>query len=171
MNGQHTRKVGREPILSCEEESHLVDIIKRLQEYNHPVSNGDVIQLGRLYLLELKKNIPESCPTKDWFYSFMKRWSDELKMMKSVKLEKCRSDALPIEILDSWFNKLYVLLTKLQLFDKPACIFNCDESSFCEDPGTKSVVVKRDTRYPNAIHGGSGKEQTTVLLYISARGR
>ncbi|CAF1167594.1 unnamed protein product, partial [Didymodactylos carnosus] len=91
--------------------------------------------------------------------------------MRSIKLERVRSNALPVCVLNSWFDKLSLILDKLELFNKPDHIFNCDESGFSDDPGTKSVVVKRETKFPNAVHGGSGKSQTTVLLCTSAAGR
>ncbi|CAF1472435.1 unnamed protein product, partial [Didymodactylos carnosus] len=144
--------VGGKTILNKAEETHLVYVIKKLQEYNHPVSNSDVRKLAAWYMLELNKNVSNNGPGKDWFYGFMARWSHELKVMKSIKLEKARNEALP----------------KLNLFDKPSNIFNCDESGFSDDPDKKCVVVKRETI---AVHGGSGKKHTTVLLTTSASGR
>ncbi|CAF4400725.1 unnamed protein product [Didymodactylos carnosus] len=162
---------GGTTILSKEEESHLVYVIKTMQDYNHPVSNSNVCTIAWCYMAELKKDIPDNGPGKDWFYGFMRRWSSELKIMKSMKFEKARNDALSVQVLDIWFNKLYIMLKKLDLFDKPTNIFNCDESEFSDDPDKKSVVVRRERRYSIDVHGGSGKSQTAVLLTTSASGR
>ena len=68
--------------------------------------------------------------------------------MKSIRLEKARA-GLTKEVVDGWFNKLYSVLKKLNLFNKPSNIFNCDESGFGDDPGKKVVLVKKATKYAN----------------------
>ncbi|CAF1010343.1 unnamed protein product [Didymodactylos carnosus] len=85
-NGSSAR--GGTTILSKEEESHLVYVIKTMRDYDHPVSNSNVCTMAWWYMTELKKDIPDNGPGKDWFYGFMRRWSPELKIMKSMKLEK-----------------------------------------------------------------------------------
>ena len=42
--------------------------------------------------------------------------------MKSIRLEKSRA-GLTKEIEDGWFTKLYSVLKKLNLFDKPSKYF------------------------------------------------
>ncbi|CAF1259681.1 unnamed protein product [Didymodactylos carnosus] len=142
-NGSSPR--GGTTIFSKEEESHLVYVIKRMQDYNHPVSNSNVCTIAWWYMPELKKDILDNGPA--------------------------RNDALPVQVLDSWLNKLYIMLKKLGLFDKPTNVFNCDESGFSDDPDKKSVVVRRETQYPIDVHAGSGKSQTTVFLTTSASDR
>ncbi|CAF5229375.1 unnamed protein product, partial [Rotaria magnacalcarata] len=73
--------------------------------------------------------------------------------------------------LAKWFERLHVVLSKLKLLDKPASIWNVDESGFFEDPGRRQVIVKRSTRYAISSQSGSGKSMTTVLLCTSAAGR
>jgi hypothetical protein len=73
--------------------------------------------------------------------------------------------------LAKWFERLHALLTKLKLFDKPASIWNVDESGFFDDPGRRQVIVKRSTRYAISSQSGSGKSMTTVVLCTSAAGR
>ncbi|CAF1158729.1 unnamed protein product [Didymodactylos carnosus] len=70
-NGSSLR--GGTTILSKEEESHLVYVIKTMQDYNHPVSNSNVRTIARRCTTELKKDIPDNGPGKDWFYGFMRR--------------------------------------------------------------------------------------------------
>ncbi|CAF0927281.1 unnamed protein product [Didymodactylos carnosus] len=50
--------------------------------------------------------------------------------------------------------------------NKPAQIWNVDESGFNDDPGGKSAVVKRDTEHPNLIYGSSGKSQTRFFCAL-----
>ncbi|CAF1562888.1 unnamed protein product [Didymodactylos carnosus] len=64
-NGSSAR--GGTTILSKEEESHLVYVIKTMQDYNHPVSNSNVCTIVRWCTTQLKKDIPDNGPGKDWF--------------------------------------------------------------------------------------------------------
>ncbi|CAF4593399.1 unnamed protein product, partial [Rotaria socialis] len=56
----------------------------------------------------------------------MQRWSKEIKLAKTVKLEKVRSEACRKETVAIW---------------------NVDESGFGDDPGKRSVIIKRDSKY------------------------
>ncbi|CAF4009782.1 unnamed protein product [Rotaria sp. Silwood1] len=61
-------------------------------------------------------------------------------------------------------------LIKLDLMDKPAQIFNCDETGFSDITQRKHVIVTSSTRYVFEKHGGSGKQYTTALIAISTAG-
>jgi hypothetical protein len=98
-------------------------------------------------IMNLKCRFINGEPTKDWYYGFLKRWSNDLKLMHSSSLENNRAKGVTQEIIDGWFSILHKVLTKLDLFDKPQNIFNTDESGFCDEPGRRVVVVKRGTKY------------------------
>ncbi|CAF2143517.1 unnamed protein product [Rotaria magnacalcarata] len=164
-------QIGRPTALTYEEEIYLVKLIETMQDWGELCSYQDVMKYSTEYvkLMNLTSRFKSGAPTKEWYYTFVKRWSQKLTLMKSVRLEKSRA-GLTQEIVDGWFTKLYSVLKKLNLLDKPANIFNGDESGFGDDPGKKVVLVKRGTKYANQVHGGTGKSHTTVLLTISADG-
>lgn len=142
-------KAGHPPALSMLEEEHLVKLIVTLQEWGQLSSCSDVLKYADDYvkLLNLQSRFTEKGPTKDWYYGFIKRWSHELKLMKSTSLESSRAVGVSHEIVAGWFAKLYDVLKKLDLLDKPQNIFNTDESGFCEEAGSRVVLVKRDSKY------------------------
>ncbi|CAF5031825.1 unnamed protein product [Rotaria sp. Silwood1] len=55
--------------------------------------------------------------------------------------------------------------------NKPAEIFNCDETRFSDKTQRKHVIVTSSTGYVFGKHGGSGKQYTTALIEISAAGQ
>jgi hypothetical protein len=55
--------------------------------------------------------------------------------------------------------------------NRPDAIFNVDESGFFDDPGRRSVVVKRSTKHIISSQSGTGKEMTTVVMCTSASGQ
>ncbi|CAF3053425.1 unnamed protein product [Rotaria sp. Silwood2] len=121
-------------------------------------------------MLELGRNISIDSHLNEWFYGFMNRWKDDLKLVKDVKLEKVRSTACTKEVVVKWFAHLKDVLTTHNLFNRPDAIWNVDESGFTDDPGRKQVVVTRSNKHPTSSHSGSGKSHTTVLICASAIG-
>ena len=142
-------KRGHPPALSMSEEEYLVKLIVTLQEWGQLSSCSDVLKYANEYvsLLNLQSRFTDKGPTKDWYYGFTKRWSDQLKLMKSTSLESSRATGVSQEIVTGWFGKLFDVLKKLDLLDKPQNIFNTDESGFCEEAGSRVVLVKRDSKY------------------------
>ncbi|CAF4149234.1 unnamed protein product [Rotaria sp. Silwood2] len=162
---------GHPSILSTEEEKLLVHVIELFQEWQQPLTRKCVINMARTYMIELGKNISSDSRLSEWLYSFMSRWRDRLKIMTSMKLERIRSQSCTREVITKWFDRLRSVLTELNLSDKPASIWNVDESGFFDDPGRRQVIVKRSTRYAIASQSGTGKAMTTVILCTSAAGR
>ena len=53
-----------------------------------------------------KSSFVGGCPGKDWYYGFLKRCSNELKLMHSSSLEKIRAKGITQEIINEWFELL-----------------------------------------------------------------
>jgi hypothetical protein len=177
---------GRRTILTNDEEMFLVHAIKMFQQWQQPISTSTVRQIAKAYMLELGKNISAKTNLRDWFAGFLARWSTELKVAKSMKLEKIRSKGCTKDVAgecraltllidrcslpDKWFEHLHSVMDKLKLFHRPDAIWNVDESGFGDDPGRRQVVIKRSSKYAIASHSGSGKYYTTVIMCTSAAG-
>ncbi|CAF1524853.1 unnamed protein product [Adineta steineri] len=161
---------GAKTILSSEEESFLVQTIEIFEKWQLPLLQNNVIDIARAYMLELGKKINQTAPLTDWFASFMHRHHD-LKLTKCENLEKTRSVSCTPLIIQRWFETLHGVLSKHKLLDRPNAIFNVDESGFFNDPGRRSVVVRRSTKRVISSQSGSGKEMTTVLICTSASGK
>ena len=58
-----------------------------------------VKEIAKNYMLELGRNISIDSSLNEWFYGFMNRWKDDLKLVKDVKLEKVRSTACTKEVI------------------------------------------------------------------------
>jgi hypothetical protein len=149
----HTPKPtsGRPPALSRKEEQYLVNLVVTLQEWGQLSTCNDILKYthGFIEIMDLKSRFVNGSPTKDWYYGFIRRWNNDLKVMFSSSLENARAKGVTPNIIDGWFNVLHGVLTKLNLLDKPQNIFNTDESGFCEESGRRVVVVKRGTKYAN----------------------
>jgi len=151
ISRKSNEQVGRPTALTPTEEKHLVDLIITLQDYGELSACDDVLRYATEFvdIMNLNSRFKNSGPTRDWYYYFIQRWKHKIKIMNSIKLEKVQADAVTTNTVDGWFAKLHSVLKRLDLFDKPAQLYNCDESGFRDDPGRKKVVVARETKYAN----------------------
>ncbi|CAF4340522.1 unnamed protein product [Rotaria magnacalcarata] len=141
--------------LTKEEEFHLVTTIILFQKWQCPISSSVVIGLAKPYVIQLRKP----------------RWSKEIKLAKTVKLENVRSEACRKETVERWFAHLNVVLTKDKLLNnRHEAIWNVDESGFGDDPDKRSVIIKRDSKHAISCQPGTGKSYTTVIMCTSASG-
>ena len=182
---------GAKTILLPEEETFLVETIQIFEKWQLPLLRRSVIDIARAYMSELGKKIDPTAQLSEWFISFMSRHRN-LKLAKCENLEKARSVSCTPQVVrkyllferdlivknhfyslisDCWFETLNKVLTKHKLHDRPNAIFNVDESGFFNDPGRRSVVVKRSTKHVISSQSGSGKEMTTILISTSASGK
>ena len=108
---------GRPPALSKEEEKYLVHLIVTLQEWGQLSTCKDILKYAEEYIeiLDLKHRFINGSPTKDWYYSFLRRWKNELKVMSSNTLENARAKGATLETIDGWFKLLKEVLSKLNL--------------------------------------------------------
>ena len=96
----------------------------------------------------------------------------ELTKRKPQALQMVRAKAATQEVVDHWFLEcLKPTLDKLNLTSKPHCIFNVDESGFPISGRPTHVITKRGMKSPQAIIGGSGRENITVQVCVSAKGK
>jgi hypothetical protein len=47
----------------------------------------------------LPSRFKSGAPTEEWYYGFLKRWSDDLQLMKSIRFENSRADVTK-EVVD-----------------------------------------------------------------------
>ena len=73
------------------------------------------------------------------------------------------------EIINNYYNLLELTLSENDLLDKPAQIFNIDETGMSLDPSPPSVIARRGQKHPSAV-GSGDKTQITVLSSCSAAG-
>ena len=78
-------------------------------------------------------------PGANWLRSFMKRWKFSVKQPSA--LEKTRKlAASDPRIIYGFYDILEQTLNKLNISDRPGCIWNVDESNLYIDPQREKVI-------------------------------
>ena len=73
------------------------------------------------------------------------------------------------DVICKYYDLLECTLCDNNLMDKPAQIFNLDETGMLLDPSPPLVVARRGQKHPSAV-GSGDKSQITVLSFCSAAG-
>ncbi|CAF3877399.1 unnamed protein product [Rotaria sp. Silwood2] len=164
-------RVGRPTKFSQEEEDHLEKAALILQSWGVPLTIDEFLKLSKQYALSLNKIhlFSSGTPTYDWLYSFLNRHNN-LILKKSYPLEKKRA-ALTCEQVDNWFQLLNKIIQENDLADRPAQIFNSDESGMSDNISYSKVIVHRYTSNAYRIQGGTGgRSYISVMFCGSATG-
>ena len=96
-----TVAVGRIPILSCEEESRLVDHLKSVATLGYGYTRQEVVDIASDFAVQLKKSTVDNLFSMRWFYSFLNRWP-ELHVIKPRGLEQCSAQSASATVVHNY---------------------------------------------------------------------
>lgn len=106
--------------------------------------------------------------TNGWWERYVQR-HPQIALRVAVPLSVARAMASDREVLDRYFNMLEDCLKSNGIMDKPAHIFNCDETGVPLNPRSLKVVIEVGSKNPSHITGGY-KSQITVMACTCAAG-
>ena len=109
-----------------------------------------------------------NCPVSHrWWESFCKRHPH--LTLRTAELSYARYLSTNQDIIDKYFDLLKHTLSDNKLLDRPAQIFNCDETGMPLDQTPPYIVAAKGQKHPRAVVTGSRK-QITVLACANAAG-
>ncbi|XP_046574537.1 uncharacterized protein LOC124282571 [Haliotis rubra] len=153
--------VGRDQLLSMEEEKGLVSHIDAMANFGYGYTRAEVTTLATDLAIHLGKKSHDDKPLSlQWFYSFMKRWPD-LRVKKPRSLELQRAKATSEETVTRYFDELGHIMNKYNLKNSPHCIYNVDEKGLVENHSPPSVISSSQST-PVAVV--SPRSSTTTVI-------
>ena len=158
-------KPGRKPYLTPNEEDELVKFLLNCAAIGYGRSRKEVIAMVQGILETRGLDGPLTC---GWWDGFKAR-HPQLSLRQASLLSYSRAVASDRDVIDRYFDLLEETLEKNNLNDKPAQIFNCDETGMPLNPKASKIISQRGDKNPAAI-GGNTKTQITVLACVSASG-
>lgn len=161
----HGAKSGRSKYLSDEEEDILVKFLLKCASIGYPHSRKEVIALVQRFCDSRDMNVQV---THGWWEKYCLR-HPEISLRTTSALLYARAKGQNTEALFSYFDILEDTFSEHKLHDKPALIFNMDETGLPLSPAPIKGVCKKGTKTPNSITSGD-KSQITVIGCVSAAG-
>ena len=156
---------GPPKVLTDREEDELVQFLLDCASIGYGKTRKDVMNLVDQFLVYREVNKPVS---NGWWSSFSKRHPDVV-LRQPASLSRARYLATNQSMLDNYFKILEEKITTLKLSDKPALIFNFDESGFPLNPKPPKTINRRGVKNPS-VFTSTGKAQITVVGCVSASG-
>lgn len=169
LRGKKSSTMGRSTALPPEEETRLAECLITMEKWGWGLTRRDVFNIVEQYVTtnNLKTPFRQGRPGEDWYLGFSKRHNLSIKKPQSV--EYARKKCLDPFIINNYFKILKKQLDDFDLNDKPRQIWNLDETNFCLDASRTKIVGKRGAPSSRTT-AGSGRDNTTVLMAVSADG-
>ncbi|VEN39721.1 unnamed protein product, partial [Callosobruchus maculatus] len=167
------KKTGPEPIMTIEGEKRIAQWIIDIAKCGFPITKEVLIDTVTKIARDSGTlgKFANDRPGIRWYKNFLKR-HPEISVREAESINKTRA-LVTEESVRLWFRNLTSFLENINCIDimeDPTRIFNADESGFTLCPKTGKVLAPRGWKNLYQIKSGSGKEQITVLIVVSANG-
>ena len=161
--GSHS---GPSRYLTDEEEAELVHFLVGSANVGYAKTKKDVLAI--VSRVVEAKGVAKSPVSHGWWESFRKR-HPHLTLRIAEKLSYARYVSTDPDVINQYFDLLKHTLTDNKLLDRPAQIFNCDETGLPLDQTPLYVVAAKGQKHPRSVVA-STKKQITVLACANAAG-
>lgn len=153
--------------LNIHEEEELAKFLIGCAEIGFPRTRKQVITIVQDHL-NRKPYKSMKRVTYGWWQRFRERHPN-LSLRTASVLSKPRAMAMDRETLNRYFVTLEQIMRQDGFLDKPARIFNCDESGMPLSPKPPKVIAKRGVKNVSSLSGDT-KAQITILACVNAAG-
>ncbi|MES9884670.1 MAG: helix-turn-helix domain-containing protein [Sedimenticola sp.] len=168
VSGKHELHVqhGRPPAVPATIENKLVETVKTAAG----LSRKQIIIRTNVLCKRIKitSSYTNFHAGKDWWEGVKRRHPD-LVVRKPEKLTSLRARMLNGEVVSKYFEDLNAIIQDLNLTQRPACIWNCDESGVNFEHSPVKVVAQKGDR--NVVSKTTSKSSNiTVMACVNAEG-
>lgn len=164
------KKRGRKTAFTPDQEKQLVKYISILSKWGFALSRKDVLEVVKDFVEsnDIKTPFKHHKPGSDWFRDFCKRNGLKLKNLEALEQARRKNTSDPF-LIYGFYDLVESNINELKIKDKPANIWNLDETGFALDPkGVKGVALEKQKVHRTIM--GSGKENISVMACCSAAG-
>ena len=135
----HGSKSGPKPYLTYEEEKEMVDFLITCSKMGYGKTRNEVLKIVEA---AMQKKGREGKVSQGWWIRFCERWPS-LRLRKGDSFPVARDKVTNWDVFENYFKLLKETLEKNGLMDKPAQLYNCDESGMpLEHKLPKTIALK-----------------------------
>ena len=151
---------GGQPCLTKTTEDLLVKTLSVMAEWRVPVDSLDIRFIVKSYLDKrgiVDTRFNDNLPGIDWVTSFMKRHNLTKRVADNVKSQRAAVNA---DVINEYFENLEAELADIP----PENIYNYDETNITDDPGSKTVIVRRGHGHLVERKQDHSKQSTSIMF-------
>ena len=166
--------LGKSTVLGSCVEYDLVQYITGLSNRGFGLTPKDIRSLAYEYVV--LNNIPNNFDKenqmagKDWWSGFKNRHSAVLSVRKPEALSLSRAMCMNPVAINSYFDILGSEMKRLDVTNRPGCIYNCDESGLSLVPETQKIVAAKGSSSVYQVTSAERGVLTTVVPCYNAAG-
>ena len=165
---KHGTKPGPIPYLTEVEEKELHDFLVKAAAMGCGKTKKEVFSILER-TLKKKGSLHDHFNGEGWWIRFMERYP-RLSLRSTDALSRMRANAITKENMDHYFTLLRQTLTDNNLLDKPAYIYNMDESGMPLDHNQPKRIAPKGMRKVHGLSSGN-KTQITIVACGNAAGQ
>lgn len=155
--------------LSPAAEVGLVETIEYRAAQGMCIGSGELRYFVRqAAIISATRPVPDDFPNDMWIHRWMKK-HPHLSFRRARILETKRAESSTEAAVSYYFNNLQDALDRLGLRDKPAQIWNCDETGICPQGRCRERVICPKGQVAN-VQRSSDRENVSVMGCINAAG-
>lgn len=156
-----------------ENEDRLSRHILTMQKRGFPLTRDDLRTIAYHFAQQLnikhKFNNETQKAGYDWLSLFLSR-HPEITIRKSEGVSIARATAMSRKEVDDYFNLLETTLEENSLFDKPANVFNIDETGLQLNSRPGEVLAKKGSKAVSTVTSTERGETITLVACCNAEG-
>lgn len=172
-NAKVTTRLGPSSCLGDDAENKLVIHIKKLQAHGFAPDRESVrkwaFELAEKLKIQHKFNKETRTAGYDWLNLFLRRHPD-IAIRKAEGVSIARASHMNRENVNQFFQLLDKILSDNQLHDKPANIFNTDETGLQLNNKPCHVLAAKGSKNVSSITSGEKGETISVIACCNAEG-
>lgn len=161
---------GRKICLGTELEDKLKNLLKRMEKMGLGPTFLEFQDIVHDYLIanEISTPFKDNRPGRDWVNSFLLRHNMTLKKGGQMQLARKSVTSDPF-VIYGFYDMLEKEMDRLNIKDRPECIYNLDETGFPMDPSKSKTIGSKGEKTVRLTHGAN-RENITVLATCCADG-
>ena len=133
--------------LTIEEEEELTSFLLELAKIGYALTRKEVIAIVQRVVDS--KNI-SAIVSNGWWERYVNR-HPQITLRVAVPFSMARAMASDRYVIDRYFDMLEDCLKSNEIYNKPSCIFNCDESGILLNPNSLKVIDKVGSKNPSYL--------------------
>lgn len=168
-------KLGSPPVLGWDAEKKIVVHVKRLQKAGYAPTKTALRKMA-YNLAERMGKLPfthfcgkNRTAGKGWLQAFLNR-NPTLSIRKAQGVSKARADGMNKQEVADYFAVLESTLAEYNLFNKPANIYNVDESGLQLNNPPQHVIAAKGSKSVQSRQSAEQGETITVVACCNAEG-